>query len=494
MKKHYSILLLVFIVLACDDYSSGTDSLSSPTGYYSNGLSDMGDNSGGDRYNDFEENPFVNAAEVPVSTFSIDADGGSYANIRRFINEGHLPPKAAVRTEELINYFALDYPVVSGHPIGVNGEVSDCPWKPEHKLIRIGIKGETIPKEQLPPSNLVLLIDVSGSMSDPDKLELLKKGFKMMVDNLAATDRVAIVTYAGSAGVPLTSTLGNEKEKIKAAIDRLGSGGSTAGAQGIITAYQIAQENFIKDGNNRVILGTDGDFNVGPSSQEELVSLIETKRDAGVYLTVIGVGRGNLNDGMMEQVADHGNGHYEYIDDLAQAQKVFVDEFYKFYPAAKDVKVQVKFNTLLVEAYRLIGYENRLLQEKDFEDDKKDAGEISLGQNVTALYEIKPASAQLLRTAPTFTIEFRYKRPNEDVSHPLSLNIFDEGHSFTEASDQMRFTASVAGFGMLLRGSAFKGSTTYANILDWTSGTLSFDPQQRRAEFRNIVKKASQLN
>lgn len=448
----------------------------------------------GDRYNEFAENPFVNVADAPVSTFSIDADGASYANIRRFIYNGQLPPKASVRTEELINYFKLDYPDNhSEHPISLNGEVSACPWQSGNKLIRIGIKGKSIPENKLPPSNIVLLIDVSGSMTSADKLNLLKEGFNLLVDEFTSQDRIAIVTYAGNAGLLLGSTSGAEKEVIKNAINSLGAGGSTAGAEGIITAYEIAQQNFIEGGNNRIILGTDGDFNVGVSSQEELISLIEEKKELGIFLTVLGVGRGNLNDGALEQIANHGNGTYEYIDNLEQAKKVFIYEFSKFYSVAKDVKVQVAFNPDLVEAYRLIGYENRLLDEQDFEDDAKDAGEISIGQNITALYEIKPKSGPFTRQHPTFTVQFRYKQPGANVSKPLDLEIFDQGTSFDQATDYMIFTASVAGFGMLLRESDYKGNLTYDDILSWSNNALNYDPHGFRAEFRQLVERAKGL-
>ncbi|MFZ2900851.1 MAG: VWA domain-containing protein [Saprospiraceae bacterium] len=444
---------------------------------------------GGDRFNDFEENQFVNVADQPVSTFSIDADGASYAYVRRMINTDNDVPKAAVRTEELINYFPLNYDQPSGGaPIAVNGEVADCPWAEGHKLIRIGLQGKTIPN--LPPSNIVLLIDVSGSMSSDDKLELLKEGFEILVDQFDAQDRIAIVTYAGSAGVVLESTPGDEKTKIKKAINKLGSGGSTAGAEGIITAYEIAQENFIPGGNNRIIIGTDGDFNVGPSSQEELVSLIEEKRELGIFLTVLGVGSGNLNDGMLEQIADNGNGTYEYIDNLEQAKKVFVYDFGKLYTVAKDVKVQVVFNPDIVSQYRLIGYENRLLTEEEFETDSTDAGEIGAGQNITALYEIIPTNSGL-DNVPTFTIDFKYKEPDSDVSIPLQLDIFDEGKSFSEASEHLRFTSSVAAFGMLLRQSAFSGNASYEKVIEWANGSKSYDPNGFREEFVELVGKAS---
>ena len=455
----------------------------------------------GDQYNEIEENPFVQVSEQPISTFSTDADGASYANVRRFLQQDQMmPPKGAVRTEELINYFDLEYEYSDrAHPINLNGEVSQCPWNTDHKLIRIGIKGKPIPKNELPPSNFVFLIDVSGSMSSEDKLTLLKSGFKNFVDELESTDRVAIVTYAGSAGVVLASTPGNEKEKIKRAIDALGSGGSTAGAEGIITAYEIAQDHFMEGGNNRIIIGTDGDFNVGPASQEELVKLIEEKRDFGIFLTVLGVGRGNLNDASLEQIANNGNGTYEYIDNLEQLRKVFLYDFHKFFTVAKDVKIQVEFNTENVEAYRLIGYENRVLKEEDFEDDKKDAGEIGANQNVTALYEIIPTNSPVLtsnptlRSVPMFTIDFRYKQPHSDLSVPIQLEIFDEGKAFEEASDFMKFTSAVASFSLLIRGSEYKGSSSYDEVLKWLDTVNLKDEYHFKAELRDIVEKAKAL-
>ena len=449
----------------------------------------------GDTYSENEENPFINVVDSPISTFSIDADGASYANVRRFIlQENQIPPKGAVRTEELINYFDLNYNYESSsHPISLNGEVSTCPWATNHKLIRIGIKGKPIAKELLPPSNFVFLIDVSGSMSGSDKLELLKQGFSLFVDELKEDDRIAIVTYAGSSEVVLQSTSGNEKQIIKDAINSLASGGSTAGAEGIITAYEIAEQNFISGGNNRIILGTDGDFNVGISSQDELVDLIEQKRETGIYLTVLGVGRGNLNDAALEQIADNGNGTYEYIDNLNQLKKVFIYDFNKFFTVAKDVKVQVEFNSENVEAYRLIGYENRILNTEDFEDDSKDAGEIGSNQNITALYEIIPRENIYYKNVPTITIDFRYKEPSSESSIQLQLEIFDEGLSFDQASNQIIFSASVASFAMLITNSQYKGTSSYSDILQWTNNSINYDPYDFKKEFRQIVTKAEGL-
>jgi Ca-activated chloride channel family protein len=450
----------------------------------------------GEQYAEIIENPFIATADEPTSTFSIDADGASYSNARRFLNDGIMPPPDALRTEELINYFDYNYPQPEGpDPIGLNGEVSRCPWAPAHKLIRIGIKGQTIEEEDIPPSNLVFLIDVSGSMGSARKLPLLQEAFKLLAQELTAEDRVAIVTYAGQAGVALPSTPGDQTETIVNAIEGLTSGGSTAGADGINTAYEIALEHYIEGGNNRVILATDGDFNVGPSSTDELVQLIEEKREQGVFLTVLGFGTGNLNDQLMEQIANNGNGTYEYIDNQQQAEKVLVEELGKLYTVAKDVKVQVTFNTNLVEAYRLIGYENRLLDNEDFEDDEADGGEIGAGQAITALYEIKRANGGGSSFGvPTFTIEFRYKDPTSDVSQLMTLDIPDQNASFDQASEHMRFAAGVASFGLLMRDSEYKGQTSYEQIYNWCSGAMTYDPGGYRQELLELIEKANELS
>lgn len=476
-------LLTIISTISCTEQNPNFDTLGNDVNIF------------GDTYNLVEENPFIPVDEKPISTFSIDADGASYANVRRFIDQDNrLPPRAAVRTEELINYFNLNYPYNdTAHPIHLNGEVSECLWDTEHKLIRIGLKGKPITEEELPPSNFVFLIDVSGSMASEDKLELLKTGFKQLAHQLKATDRIAIVTYAGASQVVLESTPGNNTTAIIEAIDRLGAGGSTAGAEGIITAYEIAQQNFIEGGNNRIIIGTDGDFNVGPSSQEELITLIEEKRDFGIFLTVLGVGRGNLNDAALEQIANNGNGTYEYIDTIEQLRKVFIYEKNKFFTVAKDVKIQVAFNPDNVIAYRLIGYENRLLNTEDFENDEEDAGEIGADQNITALYEIVPKINPDYKSVPTFTINSRYKNPDANSSIPLSLEIFDEGHTFEAATDFMKFTASIASFSMLIRNSQYKGTSSYNTILEWLSNIQLQDEHNFKTGFKNIVTKAKNL-
>lgn len=485
--KRIKFLSICFIVLflSCED-----------TGLNSSFVGDFFENSfPGDQYNEFGENQFIETQNSPISTFSIDADGASYANTRRFIQQDQMiPPLGAVRTEELINYFNLDYNYTdTSHPINLNGEISTCPWNEENKLIRIGIKGKDIPSDQLPASNFVLLIDVSGSMGNEDKLALLKSGFKDFVDQTSDNDKIAIVTYAGAAALVLPSTLCTNKQVIKDALDSLGSGGGTAGAEGIITAYDIALENLVENGNNRIIIGTDGDFNIGISNQEELISLIEEKRDQGIFLTVLGVGRGNLNDGTLEQIANKGNGTYEYIDTIEQLRKVFIYDYSKFFTIAKDVKVQVEFNPSIVQAYRLIGYENRVLNTEDFEDDAEDAGEIGANQNITALYEVIPTPQIELLNEKALTIDVRYKLPNADSSTPMSLDIFDSGNTFDTSSDFMKFTASVASFGMLLTDSSFKGDSSYAMIQNWLSTINLTDLYGFKSQFHDIVISASSL-
>jgi Ca-activated chloride channel family protein len=436
------------------------------------------------------ENPFVDTRDEPTSTFSIDADGASYARARRYImQEGVLPPASAIRTEEFINYFNLEYPFDAvDHPISLNGEISSCPWATDHKLVRIGIKGQPLGNTTRPPANYVLLIDVSGSMSGTDRIGLLKEGFKTVVDEMSSRDRVAIVTYSGSTRVHLESTAASNKARIKDAIGRLSTGGGTNGEGGIIAAYDIAIDNFIEGGNNRIIVGTDGDFNVGVSSQEELVKLIEEKRDLGVFLTIVGVGSGNFRDGQLEQMANHGNGTYEYVDKLEQVEKVFLHEYDRLFTVAKDVKVQVTFDTTLIQAYRLIGYENRVLQNEDFVDDSKDAGEIGANQSITALYEVVPVQQPEVSSSPSLTVDFRYKMPDEDVSMPLELQITDRATAFSASSDFMKFTASVAAFGMTLIESDYAGTADHDRILSWLSQVQLDDPHGFKAELEDIVR------
>jgi len=447
----------------------------------------------GEGYETYDENDFILTSDEAISTFSIDSDGASYANVRRFLNSGSLPPQGAIRTEELINYFEMDYE----HPTGgdllkMNAEVATCPWKPANYLMRIGVRGKDIPVNQLPNSNFVFLIDVSGSMNTPEKIELLKESFISFVEHLPANDRVAIVTYSGSSNVVLNSTPANQTQTIINAIESLETGGGTNGAEGIITAYEIAEANFIIGGNNRLIVGTDGDFNIGVSSNEELVSLIEEKRESGVFLSVLGFGTGNLQDGKMEAISNNGNGTYEYIDATPQALKVFLFEYKKFYAAAKDVKMQITFNTNTVSAYRLIGYENRLLETEDFEDDDTDAGELGINQTITALYEIVPASGGSI-LSDLGVIDYRYKKPTSDVSDEFSLAIPNNVYSFNSSSENMRFSAAVAGYGMLLWGSEYSEDLTFDDVKSWALDASSYDPGNWREEFVNLVQTASDL-
>ncbi|WP_299485345.1 VWA domain-containing protein [Acaryochloris sp. IP29b_bin.137] len=466
----------------------------------------------GEEYNPIQENPFLRANAYPLSTFGIDVDTAAYSNVRRFINQGQRPPKDAIRIEELINYFSYAYPQPKGEqPFSVTTEVAAAPWNPQHRLVQIGLQGQRLSTENLPPSNLVFLLDVSGSMNAPNKLPLLKSSLQLMVNELNANDRVAIVVYAGSAGLVLPSTPGSQKAKILGAIDQLEAGGSTAGGEGIELAYKVAQEQFIRSGNNRVILATDGDFNVGPSSDAELVELIEQKREKGVFLTVLGFGQGNLKDAKMEQIANKGNGQFAYIDSLLEAKKALVTELGGTLVAiAKDVKIQVAFNPKQVQRYRLIGYENRLLQSQDFEDDRKDAGELGAGHTVTALYEIIPSGVQDDSPAieppsgeqplPTFQsnellqVNLRYKLPQQNESQLITQSVTDQGLTFDKASTNLRFSAAVAAFGMVLRESAHKGNATLAQVQAWATQAQGPDLEGYRAEFLRLVEKSKTLS
>jgi Ca-activated chloride channel family protein len=463
-------------------------------------------------YDQIVENDWFDTTDKPLSTFSVDVDAASYSNVRRFISEGQLPPPDAVRIEELINYFDYDYPDPRGaHPFSITTEVADCPWNVEHKLVHIGLQGKRLDMEQLPPANLVFLIDVSGSMNEPDKLPLLKASFEMLVDQLRAEDRVAIVVYAGAAGMVLPSTPGSHKEAIRNAIDRLEAGGSTAGAAGIQLAYQVAQRGFMDNGNNRVILATDGDFNVGVSSDGELARLIEAKRQSGIFLTVLGFGEGNLKDSKMEKLADKGNGHYAYIDNLVEGRKVFVNEIgATLLTIAKDVKLQVEFNPARVASYRLVGYENRLLKDRDFDDDTKDAGEIGAGHSVTALYEIALREGEnehahphkysglfvrddAKQTDELLTVSFRYKRPQESESRLFEVPVRDQRTRFADASDNFRFAAAVAEFGMILRGSPQAGSASMEQVIRTAQSARGEDEHGYRAEFVSLAETACAL-
>jgi len=460
-------------------------------------------------YDAINENIFLEVVKNPLSTFSIDVDAASYSNMRRFLNNGQKPPKDAVRIEEMVNYFNYDYKQPVGeHPFAIHTEISTAPWNEQHKLVHIGLQGKEIATDELPPSNLVFLIDVSGSMSSSNKLPLLKSAFKLLTEELREEDKVSIVVYAGAAGMVLPPTSGTDKKAIFAAFDKLQAGGSTAGGAGIKLAYRTAMENFVERGNNRVIIATDGDFNVGESSNAAMERLIEEKREHGVFLTVLGFGMGNYKDSKMEILADKGNGNYAYIDNILEAKKVLVNEFGgTLFTIAKDVKLQIEFNPAKVKAYRLIGYENRKLQNEDFNNDKKDAGELGSGHSVTALYEIIPVGVEsafipvdelkyqstkidktAYRTAELMTVKFRYKQPDGAKSKLIVHPVTDQMTSLSKTSDNFRWSAAVASFGMLLRDSEFKGSTTIDNVLSLAQGAKGADAEGYRIEFINLVK------
>lgn len=468
-----------------------------------------------EEYSHNAENRFKSPVKDPLSTFSIDVDAASYSNIRRFINQGEMPPKDAVRIEEMINYFNYNYPKPTGNdPVRITTEVGICPWNKTHRLVQIGLKAREIENQNLPASNFVFLIDVSGSMFGPTRLELVKSSLRLLVNNLREKDRVAIVTYCGDARVALPSTPGNEKQKIKDALETLTAGGSTAGGAGIKEAYRIAQKNFIAQGNNRIILCTDGDFNVGASSETELENLIESKRKSGIFLTVLGYGMGNYKDNKMQILAQKGNGNHAYIDNIQEANKVLVNEFGStMYAVAKDVKLQVEFNPAKVQSYRLVGYETRILNDEDFNDDTKDAGEMGAGHTVTALYEIIPTgtpgnipgsvdplkyqsqtnvNAQTSNSSELLTVKLRYKTPEEEKSKKIEKSVTDMGKD--NVSPDFRFASAVAMFAQLLKDSDFKGEATYDKVIETANKGLSFDPEGYRAEFVRLVQRAKGLN
>jgi Ca-activated chloride channel family protein len=482
--------------------------------YFNGPISDSGFDREG--YDEIIENPFVKAKDNPLSTFSIDVDAASYSNIRRFLNDGALPPAGAVRIEEMINYFSYQYPQPKNDdPFSVSMEVASCPWNPKHQLVLIGLQGKKIPAESLPPSNLVFLVDVSGSMNEPNKLPLVQSSLKLLAEQLRPQDHVAIVVYAGNAGLVLPSVTGDKKITIKSAIDNLEAGGSTAGGEGIKLAYKTAKEHFIKNGNNRVILCTDGDFNVGVSSDDGLVGLIENEKKSGVFLTVLGYGMGNYQDAKMQKLADKGNGNHAYIDNIKEATKVLVKEAGgTLYTIAKDVKLQVEFNPTKVQGYRLIGYENRMLAKEDFNDDMKDAGELGSGHTVTALYEIIPlgVKADELKSVDELRyqqpnesfsensfgdelmfVKLRYKKPDGEESKLVEYPLEDKVISINKTSDNFRFASAVAEFGLLLRDSKFKGSATWDAVYELADKALGKDAEGYRKEFLKLVESAADI-
>lgn len=464
-----------------------------------------------EEYSRIYENDFMMVNTDPLSTFSIDVDTASYSNVRRFINSGSLPLPDAVRIEELINYFSYDYRLPEGDlPFSFNAEFSDCPWNSGHRLLHVGLQGYTVEPDDIPQSNIVFLIDASGSMEDENKLPLLKKSMSLLIDTLRPMDRVSIVAYAGAAGLVLPPTPGNRKDEILSALDNLYAGGSTAGGAGIDLAYKVAADNMFKGGNNRVVLATDGDFNVGQSSEGELTRMIEERRDQGIFLTVLGLGMGNYKDSRMESLADKGNGNYAYIDTVNEARKVLVTEMSStMFTIAKDVKIQIEFNPVEVESYRLIGYENRVMAAQDFDDDRKDAGEIGAGHSVTALYEIIPAEGSVGASALRYQsstvidtagnsgelafIKFRYKKPDEDLSILTQYPVSAAYISYDSTSENFRFSAAVAEWGMLLRNSGFKADADINNVIKTVRGALGQDEYGYRAEFLSLLYKTREL-
>lgn len=484
-----------------------------------------------ERYQHLDDNAVKQVVQEPVSTFSLDVDTGSYANVRRMINAGQLPPKDAVRIEELVNYFPYSYPQARGeHPFGVGTELAPCPWNPQHWLLRVAVRADEINATDMPAANLVFLVDVSGSMDSPDKLPLLQKSLKLLVDQLRAQDRVSLVVYAGREAVVLEPTPGSEQAKIRNAIDQLSAGGSTAGEAGIRLAYRMAKQGYIKGGINRVLLATDGDFNVGVADTEQLKSLIEQERKSGVSLSTLGFGTGNYNEAMMEQVADVGNGNYSYIDTLQEGRKVLVDQVRStLATVAKDVKVQVEFNPAIVGEYRLVGYENRMLKREDFNNDAIDAGEVGAGASVTALYEITPADAAQsvdslrygkdsarssgLRLKGEATaqqqaqsqsqsqsqevafVRVRYKQPEGTTSRLMEIPVVKTAlkPSFAKASDDLRFATAVAGFGQILRGAKYTGAFGYDEVITTAAGARGADEFGYRGEFLGLVRLAKTL-
>ena len=468
------------------------------------------------------ENPFVRVEDDPRSTFSIDVDTASYANVRRFLGQGTRPPKDAVRIEELINYFSYDYPQPHGEqPFSISLEVAEAPWRKEHRLVQVGLKGREVREEKRPSSNLVFLIDVSGSMRPSNKLPLLKKSMRMLVDRLTENDTVAMVVYAGASGLVLPPTTGDQKSVILHALDHLHAGGSTNGGAGIELAYKCAVDSFIRGGINRVILATDGDFNVGITNQGDLIRLIEKRRQSGVFLSVLGFGMGNLKDANLEKLADKGNGNYSYIDSEREARKVLVEQMNStLVTIAKDVKIQIEFNPDRVQAYRLIGYENRVLAHQDFNDDRRDAGEIGAGHTVTALYEVVPAGIDMnvpgvdpLRYQPSaerarieadrvekaphgselMFVRLRYKRPDGESSRLIEIPLVDRNRRFSDSSRDFKFAAAVASFGMLLRDSSYRGDASFDAVLNWALAGKGEDPHGYRQGFLKLVIQAQSL-
>lgn len=504
-----------YVVYEMQDGLSGRTMMAAPGAAHGGMYYNPGEDWNTEEFSAITPNIFHSPLTEPLSTFSIDVDTASYSTIRRYLNQGQLPPANAIRTEEVINYFSYNYPQPKGeHPFSVYTEMGVCPWNQKRNLVHIGLQGRAIDMASAPASNLVFLLDVSGSMDYPNKLPLVKEAMKMLVQNLREQDKVAIVVYAGAAGLVLPSTSGAQKETILSALDKLEAGGSTAGGAGIKLAYNTALENMFRGGNNRVILCTDGDFNVGVSSTSELQKLVEDHRSKGVYLTVLGFGMGNYKDNRLETLADKGNGNYAYIDNALEAKKVLVNEMGgTLYTIAKDVKLQIEFNPAHVKAYRLIGYENRLLNAEDFRDDTKDAGEMGAGHTVTALYEIIPMgskeeipgvdplkyqdlkiSEEAKKSPEVMNVKLRYKPPLSDESVPLETPVFNKTIGMEDVSESFMWSAAAAGYAMLLQKSEHLGALTWPMLFGWAKANLGADPEGYRKEFLELIQIAAKLN
>lgn len=511
MKKIvcFSSLLSLLFFTHCKEYSSTKyqDNEEAVEAYMNyNEVEQTTEETNSESYATVAENPFESPKQKPLSTFSIDVDNASYTNIRRFINNGQKVPKDAVRIEEMVNFFKYTYPQPANeHPFSIHTEYSESMWNENTKILKIGLQGKNIPMTSLPNSNFVFLIDVSGSMSDANKLPLLKESMRILVKELRKEDKVSIVVYAGSAGVVLEPTSGEEKEKIMEAFDQLSAGGSTAGGEGIELAYKLAQQNFIKEGNNRVIIATDGDFNVGSSSDSDMEDLIEEKRKSGVFLTVLGYGMGNYKDSKMEILADKGNGNYAYIDNIQEANRFLGKEFKgSMFAIAKDVKIQIEFNPIQVQAYRLIGYENRKLNDEDFKNDAIDAGELGSGHTVTALYEIIPtgvksdytvsdlkytktATAETNYNNELATVKFRYKKPDGEKSIEMVQTIENKSVQLANSSADFKFSTAVAWFGLKLKESKYISKSATSDIEKLAKSGASNDEEGYKSEFIRLI-------
>ena len=503
MKRYLilSVTLLATLFAGCAYYDGVSESYMDINGNTTVWNLDE-ENQSGDQFDEFTDNPFIATSQAPVSTFSVDADGAAYGIMRKYIGRGYTVDPSSVRIEEYLNYFTFDYPSpTDSHAVAINGEVSVCPWNTEHRLVRLGIKGKSLTKEEMPKANFVFLVDVSGSMDSDDKIELLKSGLIELTDQLNPDDRISIITYSGEVKKLLESTPAGEAAKIKKAIKALTAEGCTNGGSALKMAYKEALTNYIIGGNNRVILGTDGDFNVGVTNTDSLVSMVERYARQGIYMTCCGFGTGNLNDSMMEKISNSGNGTYNYIDCEKEMMKVFVNERERFCAVASDAKCQVTFDSTLVRAYRLIGYENRVMSTEDFTDDTKDAGEIGAGQTITALYEVVPTDQfnQFIEKAdvarhPFATFDFRYKQSLSEASLPLQLTLavedmYDTSHQLLPTTENFRFAAGVAAYGMVLRDSPYKGTATIQSAIELVQGARTFDPHGYREELQQLMER-----